>query len=106
MGDSHEYALSIRSGTPCSSIARSSGLIGKPSGARVSGLPGAQAVAGNWCGGMGFGYGARALKLPGPSSAPSSICNRWSARHVWNPFECAEIPRIAYIATGRPTTLS
>ena len=51
------------------------------------------------------GYGARARKLPGPSSAPSSICSRCSARHVWKPFECAEMPRIAYIATGRPTHL-
>jgi hypothetical protein len=37
---------------------------------------------------------------------PSSICSTWIARQVWNPFECAEIPRIACIATGRPIMVS
>ena len=57
-------------------------------------------------GGTGFGNGARERKLPGPSSAPISICTRWIARHDWKPLLCALTPRIAYIATGRPTTVS
>ena len=39
-------------------------------------------------------------------SAPSSICSRWMARQVWKPLECAEMPRIACIATGRPIIVS
>ena len=105
IGDSHEYALSMRSGPPSASIASLRGS-SESRAARARAACRACSVAGSCCGGIGFGYGARARKLPGPSSAPSSICSRCSARHVWKPFECAEMPRIAYIATGRPTTLS
>ena len=55
IGDSHEYALSMRSGVPFSSMARSSGLVGKPSGARRAAAGSVEAVAGNCCGGIGFG---------------------------------------------------
>ena len=100
----------MRSGLPNSSITRSSGRVGKPSGGRDSGVFGALMMSmlfsGSWCGGIGFGYGARARKLPGASSAPSSIWIMWIARQEWKPLECAAMPRIAYIATGRPTTLS
>ena len=82
---------------------------GMPSGMRSSGVSGAMRSADRSRAAVRRdrrGYGARARKLPGPSSAPSSIWIRCSARQVWKPFECAEMPRIAYIATGRPTTLS
>ena len=39
-------------------------------------------------------------------SAPSSICRTWIARQVWKPLEWAEMPRMACMATGRPTILS
>ena len=97
----------MRSGWPSASIARSSGRVGKPSGVPPSGEFGCERwFAGSCFGGIGFGYGARARKLPGPSSAPSSIWMKCSARQVWKPLLCAEMPRIAYIATGRPVTLS
>ena len=38
--------------------------------------------------------------------APSRVCNRCSARQVWNPLEWAEMPRIACMATARPTMRS
>ena len=75
-----------------------------------SGLPGAICAglpAGLVAGGMGRGIGrlvaeaARAYR-----SLPSSICSRCSARQVWKPLEWAEMPRIACIATGRPTIWS
>src|SRR5437588_541678 len=37
---------------------------------------------------------------------PRTICRRWRMRQVWKPFEWAEMPRIAYIETGRPTMRS
>src|SRR4030067_3384109 len=59
IGTSHEYALSMRSGLPNSSITRSSGRGGQPSGGRDSGVFGALMMSmlffGNWCGGIGFG---------------------------------------------------
>ena len=30
----------------------------------------------------------------------------WIIRQVWKPFECAEMPRMACMDTGRPTILS
>ena len=53
-------------------------------------------------GGAGFGYGGLKRKPPGTSTVPSSTCSRWIARQVWKPFEWAEMPRMACIATGRP----
>jgi hypothetical protein len=44
-GDSHEYALSIRSGRPSASIASVSGRVGKPSGGCVRGVSGASMIA-------------------------------------------------------------
>ena len=109
MGESQEYALSMRIGFPSPSIARSSGRVGNPSGGRPSGVLGAlmtsSLFSGSWCGGIGFGYGARARKFPGPYNAPSNSWIRCNARHDWKPFECADTPRIAYMATGRPINL-
>ena len=85
-GVSQEYALSMRSGLPSLSITRSSGRAGLPLGMRFSGVSAAKMIAGSFSGsvrmGMRRGYGARARKLPGPSSAPSSIWIRCSARQV------------------------
>ena len=37
---------------------------------------------------------------------PSKICRIWISLQVWNPLECAEIPRMACMLTGRPIILS
>ena len=96
----------MRSGSPFASTTRSSGAVGKPSGGDESGVSGAIAFAGLTAGGMCRGNGGLARWEPGESTAPKRICTRWIARQLWKPFECAEMPRIACIATGRPTKRS
>ena len=95
----------MRSGRPSSSTTRSSGPVGKPSGGDFSGCPGAVSRAGFSGGGTCFGYGAFARCPPGTSMVPSSSCSRCTARQVWKPLECAEMPRIACMDTGRPVKL-
>ena len=92
----------MRFGLPCASITRSSGPVGKPSGGDDSGVSGAVSLAGRTRGAGCFGNGGFARWEPGASIAPSSICRRWIARQLWKPLACAETPRIACIATGRP----
>ena len=56
-GDSHEYALSILSGRPSASMARSSGRVGKPSGDLESGVSGASMIAPSFSGNINGGIG-------------------------------------------------
>ena len=103
-GCSQENAWSMRIGVPSSSIASSSGLAGKPSGAALSGVFGlimSGELKARKFGTMWRGYGALWRKPPGASIVPSTLISTASARTVWKPFECAARPRIAWKATGR-----
>ncbi len=53
-------------------------------------------------GGGGFGIGRLEPHRAGVSTAPMSACRRCRARAVWKPLEWAEMPRMAWMATGRP----
>ena len=108
-GASHENARSMRLGVPSSSTSRSSGPLGKPSGGPGSGSPATTSPtlpAGRGAGGIGLGNGGLKRKPPGTSMVPSRICRTWSARQVWKPLACAEIPRMACMLTGRPVMVS
>ena len=107
-GASHENALSMRIGLPSSSTSRSSGRAESRAARRRAACrarparPCRRAAAGGQRPDTAACSGSR----PGASIVPSSICSRCSARQVWKPLECAEMPRIAWNATGRPMTSS
>ena len=84
-GCSHENAWSIRIGVPSASIASSSGLAGKPSGAALSGVFGwimSGELKARKFGTMWRGYGALWRKPPGASIVPSTLISTASARTV------------------------
>ena len=87
-------------------------ILGPASESRGAGRPSARrrnliCLAGRLrCRRDGFGKGGLKRNPPGASMLPSSICSRCSARQVWKPLECAEMPRMACMLTGRPMHLS
>ena len=105
-GASQEKALSMRSGGRRRRPAGPPARCGKPSGGPASGLLGADLSAAGRRGAGGDRLRDRAAcsgSRRAHRRAPSSICRRCIARQVWKPLECAEMPRMACIATGRPT---
>ena len=108
-GYSHENALSMRTGVPSSLTKRSRGSAGQPRARPPSGFPGWTACGpfgGFADGGTIRGNGVLCRKPPGRSIVPRRLIRIASARIVWNPFEWAASPRIAWNATGLPVTVS
>jgi hypothetical protein len=67
----------------------------------VERLAGTGAEMGARVGARGLGVGRLEAEGAGRVHRADQAWRRWSARAVWKPFEWAEMPRMAWMATGR-----